>query len=355
MRRLNHWLFLPIFLSLSFLVHSCTNTEQSNKPQTETPTEKDTDQLPSWKDDSAKTRILDFIALSTDPQKTSFVPPEDRIAVFDNDGTLWCEQPVYFQLLFALDQVQKKADQHPEWKGKMPFQAVLEHDKESMAKFSMQDIMTIVGATHAGMTQEEFTKDAKEFLQTFHHPEREKLLIQMVYQPMLELIDLLHKNEFKVFIVSGGGRDFIRAFSEDIYGIPADRVIGTTMQATFEFDSTSGEAKLIRQAEIVPPIDDKEGKPVNLYRTIGQRPLLAVGNSDGDIQMLQFATGMGIILHHDDADREYAYDSLSSIGQLKQGFKEAEKWDWLMVSMRNDFKTVFPDNHSSQEQNPPSK
>jgi phosphoserine phosphatase len=303
------------------------------------------DPLPSWNEGAAKQAIMDFVNGVTDETDPNFVKPADRIATFDNDGTLWAEQPFYFQVFFIFERLKELAPQHPEWKTEQPFKAVLENDHETMKTFHVPDILKLAGATHTGMTQDAFETASRKFITTAKHPERGVLFTQLVYQPMLELLDYLRQNDFKVFIVSGGGIDFIRAFSEDVYGIPRENVIGTAIQT--EFTVQDGKAELMRKMEIVPPIDDKEGKPVNLHRFIGYRPILAFGNSDGDLQMLQYtAAGKGsslmLLLHHDDAEREWAYDRKSSIGHLDKAWDIALERGWTVVSIKNDFKHVFP-------------
>jgi phosphoserine phosphatase len=300
--------------------------------------------LPSWNDGATKQTIVDFVNEVTDKNNPNYVNPADRVATFDNDGTLWAEKPVYFQLYFLLQQVKDQAKNHPEWRGQQPFKAVVEDDRETMKTFQVSDLLKLALASHSGMSQEEFETAVDNFITTAKHPEKDVLFTDLVYQPMLELLDYLRENEFKVFIVSGGGIDFIRAFSEDIYKIPKEHVIGTAIQT--DFISEEGKSYLKRFPMIVPPIDDKEGKPVNLHRFIGRRPILAFGNSDGDIQMLQYTAdregpSLCLLLHHDDADREWAYDRNSPVGHLDKGLVEAASRGWTVVSMKNDFKTVF--------------
>jgi len=310
----------------------------------EEPISRGDDPLPSWNDGAAKESITRFVASVVDPNSATYVEPSERIAVFDNDGTLWAEQPLYFQLLFALDRVRDMAAQHPEWQEQEPFKAVLEGDREKLGQMSLHDVVPIVAATHAGMTVDEFTASVAGWLATARHPRFDQPYTQMVYQPMLELLEYLRANEFKTFIVSGGGIDFMRVFSEDVYGIPPEQVVGSSGVTAFEL--RDGEAVLVKQPEI-EFVDDKEGKPVGINRFIGRQPIAAFGNSDGDLAMLQYtAAGDGpklmVIVHHDDAEREWAYDRDSSVGHLDAALDEAQDRGWTVISMRNDWERVFP-------------
>jgi len=302
------------------------------------------DLLPSWKDGATREAIVDFVAAVTDPASSDYVDPEDRIATFDNDGTLWAEQPLYFQFLFALDRVQAMAPEHPEWKNEQPFKAVLENDMDYLKKAGMKDLATILMTTHAGISPEAFESAASAWLDTARHSRFDRLYRTSVYQPMLEVLTYLRANDFKTFIVSGGGIEFIRSFSEDVYGIPPEQVVGSSIKTEFRMEN--GEAGLVRLPEI-NFIDDKEGKPVGINSHIGKRPIAAFGNSDGDLAMLQYTdsrTGRGlmVIIHHDDAEREYAYDRDSHIGQLDKALDEAQEKGWTVVSMKDDWETVFP-------------
>jgi phosphoglycolate phosphatase-like HAD superfamily hydrolase len=302
------------------------------------------DPLPSWNDGAAKEAIASFVASVIDRNSATYVEPSERIAVFDNDGTLWAEQPLYFQLLFALDRVRDMAAEHPEWREQQPFKAILEDDREKLGKMSLHDVTQIVMVTHAGMTVEEFNGQVADWLATARHPRFDQPFTRMAYQPMLELLEYLRANEFKTFIVSGGGIDFMRVFSEDVYGIPPEQVVGSS--GVTQFELRDGDAVLVKQPEI-EFVDDKEGKPVGIYRFIGRRPIAAFGNSDGDLAMLQYtATGDGprlmALVHHDDAEREWAYDRDSSIGHLDTALDEARARGWTVISMRNDWERVFP-------------
>ena len=302
------------------------------------------DPLPSWNDGAAKESVTSFVASVIDRNSATYVEPSERIAVFDNDGTLWAEQPLYFQLLFALDRVRDMAAEHPEWREQQPFKAILEDDREKLGKMSLHDVTQIVMVTHAGMTVEEFNGQVADWLATARHPRFDQPFTRMAYQPMLELLEYLRANEFKTFIVSGGGIDFMRVFSEDVYGIPPEQVVGSS--GVTQFELRDGDAVLVKQPEI-EFVDDKEGKPVGIYRFIGRRPIAAFGNSDGDLAMLQYtATGDGprlmALVHHDDAEREWAYDRDSSIGHLDTALDEARARGWTVISMRNDWERVFP-------------
>jgi phosphoglycolate phosphatase-like HAD superfamily hydrolase len=273
-----------------------------------------------------------------------FVPPAERIATFDNDGTLWAEQPLYFQFLFALDRVKALAPQHPEWKDKEPFASLLKGDLKGALAGGEPALIQIVAATHAGMTPDEFDKIVKDWIATAKHPLTRRPFTEMVYQPMQELLAYLRANGFKTFIVSGGGVEFMRAFAEKVYGIPPDQVVGSSGKLKFEM--RDGKPVLVKLPEI-NFIDDKDGKPVGIQQYIGRRPIAAFGNSDGDQQMLEWTiAGSGarfaLIVHHDDAKREWAYDRQSHIGTLDKAWDEAVAKGWTVVSMKDDWKTIFP-------------
>jgi phosphoglycolate phosphatase-like HAD superfamily hydrolase len=302
------------------------------------------DPLFSWNDGAAKQSIVQFVAKVTKEGSPDFVPVPERVATFDNDGTLWAEQPLYFQFLFAIDRVKALAPQHPEWKTREPFASLLKGDMKTALTGGEHAFLEIVAATHSGMTTEEFDRIVKEWLATAKHPKTGRLYTEMVYQPMLELLAYLRANGFKTFIVSGGGVEFMRTFADKVYGIPPEQVVGSTGKLKFELgDSTPVLVKLPE----VQFIDDKEGKPVGIQMNIGRRPIAAFGNSDGDLQMLQWtAAGNGprfcLYVHHTDAEREWAYDRKSSIGRLDKGLDEAKVKGWTVVSMKNDWKTIFP-------------
>ncbi len=307
------------------------------------------DPLPSWNATPAghKQAIIDFVTKTTKQGGADFIPPEQRVAVFDNDGTLWCEQPMYFQFIFAMDRVKELAPKHPEWKDKEPFSFVLADDFEGLAKSGARGMMEIMAATHSGMTTDEFAADVKQWLQTARHPRFHKPFTSLVYQPMLEVLAYLRANGFKTYIVSGGGVDFMRVFAEHVYGIPLEQVIGSSGKTQFEIHD--GDPVLVKLPQ-VNSIDDKDGKPVNIELHIGRRPVFCFGNSDGDLQMLQYTTmdpapagpRIGLIVQHDDAEREYAYDRKSHIGTLNKAWDQAAERGWIVVSMKDDWKTIFP-------------
>lgn len=302
------------------------------------------DPLPSWNDTAAKQAIVAFVTQVTQEGSEDYVPPAERIATFDNDGNLWAEQPAYFQLFFAADRIRALAPQHPEWQTEEPFAALLKGDLEAVHAGGMAAVNDIVMATHAGMTTDEFAAIVREWVATARHPTTDRRYIDMVYQPMLELLDYLRMNEFKTFIVSGGGIEFMRPWVESVYGIPPEQVVGSSIKTRFEL--RDGQPVLVRLPEI-DFVDDKAGKPVGINSHIGRRPLLASGNSDGDLQMLQYtAAGAGprlmLYLHHTDAEREWAYDRESSIGRLDQGLDEARAKGWTVIDMKADWKVVFP-------------
>jgi phosphoglycolate phosphatase-like HAD superfamily hydrolase len=287
---------------------------------------------------------VDFVEKVTKPGSPDFVPPAERIAVFDNDGTLWAEQPMYFQLAFALDRVKALAPQHPEWKDKEPFASLLKGDLKGALAGGEPAIFQIVMATHAGLTTEEFEQIVRDWIATAKHPKTGRPYTEMVYQPMLELLTLLRTNGFKTFIVSGGGIDFMRVFSERVYGIPPEQVIGSSGKLKFEL--RDGKPVLVKLPEI-DFSDDKAGKPIGIQQHIGRRPIAAFGNSDGDLEMLQYTTaGSGarfaLIIHHTDADREWAYDRQSPIGRLDKALDEAQAKGWTVVDMKQDWKLIYP-------------
>ncbi len=302
------------------------------------------DPLPSWNDGVAKKSIVDFVGRVTHQGGPDFVPPPERIATFDNDGTLWSEKPVPFQVVFAFDRVKALAPQHPEWKTSEPFASVLKGDMAGVAAGGEKGVLAIMAATHTGMTTDEFSASVKEWIATAKHPQTGRLFTEMVYQPMLEVLSYLRANGFKTFIVSGGGVEFMRPWAERVYGIPPEQVVGSSGKLKLEL--RDGTPVLIKLAEI-DLIDDKEGKPVGIQRQIGRHPIAAFGNSDGDLQMLQWATaGTGarfaLFVHHDDAAREFAYDRADRLQQFNKGWDEAVAKGWTVVSMKDDWKTVFP-------------
>ena len=301
------------------------------------------DHLRSWNDGPAKQAIIEFVKATTDKGSPKFVRPEDRIATFDNDGTLWAEQPMYFQMLFALDRVKALAPEHPEWKDQEPFASLLKDDVKGALAGGERAMLEIVMATHAGMTTEEFTQTVKDWIATAKHPKTGRLYTEMVYQPMLELLAYLRANGFKTFIVSGGGIEFMRPWAEKVYGIPPEQVVGSSIKTKFEM--RDGKPVLVRLPEM-NFIDDGPGKPAGINSHIGHRPIAAFGNSDGDLEMLQWtAAGNGkrfcLYVHHTDAEREWAYDRQTPIGKLDKGLDEATAKGWTVVDMKNDWKRIF--------------
>lgn len=303
------------------------------------------DPLPSWNDSAAKRELVSFVQRVTDEESPQFVPPAERIATFDNDGTLWCEQPLYVQAFFALDRVRQLAPQHPEWRTTEPFAAVLRGDIDAALAGGEKSLLQLVMATHAGMTTDEFSQLAGDWIRDSRHPDTNRPFIEMVYQPMLELLDYLRDHGFKNFIVSGGGIDFMRPWTEARYGIPPEQVVGSSVKTRFEV--RDGTPVIIRLPEM-NFVDDKAGKPVGIHTHVGRRPILAVGNSDGDFEMLQWVTAgsgprLAVYIHHTDAEREYAYDRQAKIGRLDRGLDEGKRLGWTFVDMKQDWNRVFPD------------
>jgi hypothetical protein len=304
----------------------------------------DPEPLPSWNDTGPKQAIVQFVGKVTTEGSPDFVPVAERIAVFDNDGTLWAEQPLYFQALFAFDRVKQLAPQHPQWKTTEPFASVLRGDMKGALAGGEHALLEMVMATHAGMTTEEFDKIVKEWITTARHPTTGRLYTDMVYQPMLELLGYLRANGFKTYIVSGGGIEFMRPWVERVYGVPPEQVVGSSIKTRYEL--RDGQPVLARLPEL-NFIDDKEGKPVGIQQHIGRRPTMAFGNSDGDFQMLEWTTAatgprFALLVHHTDAAREYAYDRESHVGKLARGLEEGPKRGWTIVNMKDDWKQVFP-------------
>jgi phosphoserine phosphatase len=305
--------------------------------------------LASWNEGAAKRAILDFVRSTTDPSSKSFVAPEDRIATFDQDGTLWVEHPIYTQAMFALDRVHTLAPQHPEWRSKDPFKAVLADDMASIGRFTERDWAEIVFATHAGMSQAAFLDIAGQWLATARHPRFKRLYTELVYQPMREVMDYLRASGFKTYIVTGGGQDFVRAYAQRVYGVPPEQVIGSSIATRYAFDN--GKPVLIRQPKLFFD-DDHAGKAIGIDLFIGKRPYAAFGNSTGDREMLEWAgAGDGarlkMLVHHDDAQREYAYGPAGGLPDTKVGtfsqslMDEARSRDWTVISMKTDWKRIF--------------
>jgi phosphoglycolate phosphatase-like HAD superfamily hydrolase len=304
------------------------------------------DPLPSWNDTASKKAIVAFVEKVTTPGSPEYVAPAERIATFDNDGCLWSEQPMYFQAFYIFDRIKTLAPQHPEWKDKEPFSSVLKGDLKSALAGGEKALLEMAMATHAGLTDEEFRKVVGDWLATAKHPKTGMAYNAMVFQPMLELLAYLRAEGFKTFIVSGGGIDFLRVFAEKTYGIPPEQVVGSSIKAGYEV--RNGKPVIVKLPEM-NFIDDKEGKPVGIHQHIGRRPIFAAGNSDGDFQMLEWTTAgegarFGMLVHHDDGDREFAYDRESHIGKLDRGLDEGPKRGWTIVSMKDDWKSIYPDN-----------
>jgi phosphoserine phosphatase len=302
------------------------------------------DPLPSWNDGTAKKSITTFVEKVTKPGSPDFVPIPERIATFDNDGTLWSEQPMYVQAFFVFDQIKKMAPRHPEWQDKEPFASVLKGDLKSALAGGEKALVEMMAATHSGMTTAEFEKSVTDWIATAKHPKTGKPFTGMVFQPMLEVLTYLRANGFKTFIVSGGGIEFMRPWTERVYGIPPEQVVGTS--GGLKYELRDGTPVIVKTPELVLN-DDKEGKPVGIQRHIGRRPLMAFGNSDGDFQMLEWTTsGKGarfaLIVHHTDAEREVAYDRESHVGKLDKGLDEAKALGWTVVSMKDDWNTIYP-------------
>lgn len=303
------------------------------------------DPLPSWNVSPARTAITAFVEAVTTKDGADYVPPAARIAVFDNDGTLWVEQPMYNQAAFALDRVKALAPAHPEWRTTQPFKGLLEHDMKAVAAAGLKGVVELVMATHAGMTTDEFATIVTDWMAKARHPRFDRPYTELIYQPMQELLGYLRDNGFKIYIVSGGGIEFMRPWTEKVYGVPPEQVVGSSIKTQLRM--VDGQPVLARLPE-VDFIDDEAGKPVGIHKFIGRRPIAAFGNSDGDLQMLQWTTAgegrrFGLIVHHDDELREFAYDRESHFGRLDQALDAAAPAGWVVVSMRNDWKTIFPE------------
>ncbi|MDF1714879.1 MAG: HAD family hydrolase [Akkermansiaceae bacterium] len=300
--------------------------------------------LPSWNDSDSKKAIIAFVEKVVDKDSPNFVPVPERIATFDNDGCLWSEQPMYFQAFYIFDRIKTLAPKHPEWKEKEPFASVLKGDVKSALAGGEEALLAMAMATHGGLTSEEFDKIIRDWLATAKHPTTKMAYDKMIFQPMLELLEYLRANDFKTFIVSGGGIDFLRVFAEEAYGIPPEQVIGSSIKAKYEV--RDGKPVIVKVPEL-NFIDDKGGKPVGIYQHIGRRPIFAAGNSDGDFQMLEWTTSgkgasFGLLVHHTDAEREFAYDRKSHVGKLDKGLDAAKEKGWEIVDMKADWKTIYP-------------
>jgi phosphoserine phosphatase len=303
-----------------------------------------TDPLPSWNKGNVRDRITAFVQTVTDQKSNDYVAPEARIAVFDNDGTLWSEQPMYVQMAFILDRVKTLAPQHPEWTDTQPYKAVLDHDVKALAAQGQKGAMELIAATHTGMSSDEFNRIASDWIAKARHPKYGRPYTETVYQPMLELLAYLRGNGFKTYIVSGGGVDFMRPWTEKVYGIPPEQVVGS--MGKLEYRLVDGKPVLMRLPQ-VDHVDDGPGKPVGIQKFIGRRPIAAFGNSDGDLQMLQYVSAgsgpsLALLVHHTDGERETAYDRTSSVGRLDKALDESKARNWVVVDMKQDWKKVFP-------------
>jgi phosphoserine phosphatase len=340
--RITHKILLIVLLAVCCASLGC---RQSGPSQPAASQSTQTDPLPSWNEGPAKKAIVDFVARVTKEGGADFVPVAERIATFDNDGTLWSEQPIYFQFAYALDRVKAMSPQHPEWKTKQPFKAVLDGDMKALVASGEKGLVELFMATHTGMTTDEFHKTVADWLATARHPRFKRPYTELVFQPMLEVLAYLRANSFKTYIVSGGTVEFMRPWTERIYGIPPEQVVGTSFVTRFEMGK-GGNPVLFREPKI-DFIDDGPGKPVGIQKFIGRRPILAFGNSDGDQQMLEWtAAGSGArlmcLVHHTDADREWAYDRNSHIGKLDKALDEATARGWLVVDMKQSWKVIYP-------------
>jgi len=344
MKNANRYILYPLILFTLVLVLStgCKIKESSQKlSSTKTIS---SDPLPSWNDTEHKRAITNFVEKVTNEGSPDFVPVAERIATFDNDGTLWSEQPMYFQFIFTFDRIKAMAPQHPEWKNKQPFKAVLEDDIKTIMESGPELINELVMTVSADYTSDEYSKIVKDWIDTAKHPKTGKLFSEMVFQPMLELLAYLRNNGFKTYIVSGGCTDFMRPWASKVYGIPPEQIIGTSFKMKYEM--RNGKPVLVQLPEVFL-IDDNDGKPVAIYQYIGRRPIASFGNSDGDLQMMQWTTGgsgsrFALFVHHTDAEREYAYDRNSPYGRFDKALDEANSKGWTVVDMKNDWKVIYP-------------
>jgi hypothetical protein len=338
--------FQPFTFFILCLNVACTSnsTEHTQTNQKDTAATVTKDVLPSWNNTALKKSIIDYVTIVTKEGSPDFIPVADRIATFDNDGTLWSEQPAYFQLFYALDKVKSLAPQHPEWKTKQPFKAVMENNMGELMKQGEKGLLQVVAVSHAGMTTDEFDLSVHQWIDTAQHPVKHKLYKELVYQPMQELIEYLQDNQFKVFIVSGGGIDFMRAWAEDVYGIQKDRIIGSSIKMKYEYNNDNPTITKLPELDF---IDDKDGKPEGIAKYIGRKPVFAAGNSDGDLQMLQWTASnklknFELYVHHTDSTREWSYDKQSHIGTFDKGWDEAIAKKWKIVDMKTDWKIIYP-------------
>jgi hypothetical protein len=329
-------------LFISIVLFSCK--EKVEMEEITTNIDEIIDPLPSWNEGQTKEAIMSYVNAVITDGSANYIPIGDRIATFDNDGNLWSEQPAYFQLFFAIDRIKTLAPEHPEWKTTQPYQSVLENDMKTLMSYGEHGLLEIVMASHAGNTVSEFEQIVKEWLATAKHPRFDQPYNALVYQPMLELLDYLRANDFKTFIVSGGGIEFMRPWVEEVYGIPKDQVIGSSIKTKYDYNDGN---PVIRRLPELNFIDDKEGKPEGINQFIGKKPVFTSGNSDGDLQMLRWGdsntySSFQLYVHHTDSIREWAYDRESSIGRLDKGLDEAIEKGWTVIDMKNDWKVVYP-------------
>jgi len=337
----------PVIALLLLSSLSCAPKQPTSAPENATDASRP---LASWNDGLAKQAVITFVKDATDKGSSKYVEPVDRIATFDQDGTLWVEHPLYTQAMFALDRVHALSAQHPEWKNKEPFKAVLANDQEAIGKFSESDWAEIIGATHAGMTNTQFSDIAKQWIASAKHPRFQRPYTELVYQPMLEVMEYLRANGFKTYIVTGGGQEFVRVYGDKVYGVPQEQVVGSSILT--KYDDHDGRGVLLREPKVFF-VDDRGGKPVGINLFIGKRPHAAFGNSTGDQQMLEYTQGgdgarLMMLVYHDDADREYSYGPAGGLPDTKVGtfsqelMDEAKKNGWIVISMKNDWKRIFP-------------
>ena len=339
-----NFLLKHFFFALVLITASSCNSKKSTEATIASEFEDIVDPLPSWNDNETKTAIIAYVTDVTDETSKNFIPIKDRISTFDNDGNLWSEQPAYFQLFFAIDRVKAMAIDHPEWKNEQPYKAVLEDDMKTLMSYGEHGLIEIVMASHAGNTVAEFEQIVKDWLAVAKHPRFNQPYNKLVYQPMLELLDYLRDHDFKTFIVSGGGIEFMRPWVEEAYGIPKDQVVGSSIKTEFSMDNGTAQIKRLPALDF---IDDKEGKPLGINKFIGRKPVFASGNSDGDLQMLQYTdsnkyASFQLYLHHTDAEREWAYDRESHIGKLDKGLDYAQQNGWTVIDMKKDWNRIYP-------------
>lgn len=333
-----HILIRSLLLIVTLLVVSCS-------PKSEVETNiLEQDPLPSWNEGTTKQSILEYVNEVTNPKNENFIPINDRIATFDNDGNLWSEQPAYFQLFFAIDRVKVLAPEHPEWKTTQPFKSVLEDDMEALKEQGEHGIVQLIMATHTGSTTKEFDKDVKDWIATAKHPTKNVGYDELVYQPMLELLQYLRANNFKTYIVSGGTVDFMRAFVSEMYNIPSEQIIGSRFKIEFDYNDGAPQIKRLPELDFN---NDKEGKALNIQKIIGKKPVFSSGNSDGDLQMMQWAASNDyksfmLYVHHTDSIREWAYDRDSHIGKFDKGLDQAINDGWTVIDMEKDWKIIYP-------------